>query len=195
LGHALLEREGEYLDAALYPIAPWAPQNGFTVDPALVHAVMRQESKFDVSARSARGAMGLMQIMPTTARYVSPGSVPDLKSPRVNVKVGQDYLTYLLKDKHVSGDMMKLLVAYNAGPGNLSKWLRNMEGHDDPLLFIEMIPVKETREYVERVMASYWMYRLRDGKDVPSLRAVSRGEPAEYAAFNDGAYRLAMAGQ
>lgn len=196
LGHSMLQREGEYLDAALYPLSPWEPQDGFTIDPALVHAVMRQESKFDTSARSERGAMGLMQIMPKTARYVVRGGMPDLKSPKENLKIGQDYLAYLLRDKHVNGDLLRLLVAYNAGPGNLAKWARTIEASDDPLLFIEMIPVNETREYVEKVMASYWMYRLRDGRDVPTLRAISRGEPARYAmAAEDGAVRLAMAGQ
>lgn len=191
LGHKALVTDGEFYDAALYPVSPWEPDEGFTVDPALVHAVMRQESKFDVNALSDRGATGLMQILPSTARYVSRGAAVDLKSPRVNVQVGQDYLKYLLKDKNVDGDIINLLVAYNAGPGNLAKWKSQMNSVNDPLLFIEMIPVAETREYVERVMASYWMYRLRDGKDLPSLRAMSRGEPARYAGI-EAEYDYAM---
>jgi soluble lytic murein transglycosylase len=192
LGNRLLQSDGEYHDAALYPVTPWAPEDGYTVDPALVNAVMRQESKFDVSARSERGAVGLMQIMPTTARYVSRGAVTDLQSPKKNLKVGQAYLSYLLRDKNVNGEVLSLLVAYNAGPGNLAKWKSAIGANDDPLLFIEMIPVNETREYVEHVMMNYWMYRLRDGKDVPTLKAVSEGKPARFAAF-EGAVAIASA--
>jgi soluble lytic murein transglycosylase len=201
LGNRFLKTNGQYHDAALYPVTPWEPKAGYSIDRALVHAVMRQESKFDATARSRSGAVGLMQIMPKTANYVarnkSYGKMLDLNSPQANVMIGQDYLEYLLADKNVDGDVLSLLVAYNAGPGNLAKWKAMQAGNDDPLLFIEMIPVKETREYVERVMTNYWMYRLRDGKDVPTLRAVSKGEPAKYAsgAVYDGAYALAALGR
>ena len=100
-------------------------------------------------------------------------------------------MKYLLKSKQVKGDLVSMLVAYNAGPGNLQKWRKKIDGDSDPLLFIEMLPVEETRKYVERVMANYWIYRLRDGKSVPTLTALASGRTPKYAQANTNTYKLA----
>lgn len=188
-------------DAALYPLMPWEPRRGFTVDPALIHAIVRQESRFNPQARSYSGASGLMQIMPATARHILRGVnvadadiAPLLGRPADNLTLGQSYIKELLADKNVNGDMISMLAAYNAGPGNLARWKQKFGNIDDPLLFAEMIPVAETRSYVKRVMAFYWIYSLRGGQGTKTLEALAAGKTPRYAALTEGvtdAYKLA----
>jgi soluble lytic murein transglycosylase len=170
-------------DAALYPLGDWMPKDGYRVDPALVHAIIRQESRFDPQARSHKGATGLMQLMPATARGVirqagidAPGGLAELKDPLRNLEIGQQYIADLIDQRLVGQDLFSLAIAYNAGPGNLARWKARLKHVSDPLLFIESIPVPETRAYVEKVLANYWIYRLRMGEDSPSLDAVAAGQ-------------------
>ncbi len=188
LGNMVPGEDGKYYDAALYPAAPWEPQDGFNVDPALIHAVMRQESRFNQQAKSYSGALGLMQIMPKTAQYVAQKrgykqtvNKVSLADPALNMTIGQDYIDYLLKGQYVRGDIISLLIAYNAGPGNLLKWRKRTSDAKDPLLFVETLPVQETRDYVVKVMSNYWIYRLRSGLDVPSLASIADGQSPSYA--------------
>ena len=188
LGNMVANDGGQYYDSALYPNTPWEPKDGFVVDPALVHAVMRQESRFNQHAKSYSGALGLMQLMPKTADYIAKKTgyaghvnAVTLADPATNMTVGQDYLEYLIKGRYVKGDIVSLLVAYNAGPGNLLKWRKRRGDVSDPLLFIETLPVQETRDYVAKVMSNYWMYRLRAGLDVPSLASLAGGQTPRYA--------------
>lgn len=167
------DRQGRFYDTALYPESPWQPKMGYEVDKALIHALIRQESRFNPYAVSSTGAKGLMQIMPTTASYVTNGSVGSLSHPETNMTVGQKYVKYLLNDKAVNNDLFKMAIAYNAGPGNLSRWTKELKDIDDPMLFIESIPSGETRAFVERVMVNYWIYRMRMGQDIPSLDAIA----------------------
>ena len=192
LGNSIQPVAGGFYDAALYPKGPWRAQHTYNIDDALIHAIMRQESRFDPMAESRSGAKGLMQLMPTTASYVSGNKEyrnkqyeHKLLDPETNLEIGQKYLSDLLKMRQVDGDLFSLLVAYNAGPGNLNKWKNGAAAEDDPLLFIESIPVAETRTYVERVLANYWIYRLRDGQRTPSLDAVAKGKWARYAGRGD----------
>ena len=132
---------GRIYHAALFPLPSWMPQSGFEVDRALIYGIIRQESGFDRHARSARGARGLMQLMPRTANYVDEDNELDdrheLYVPELNISLGQRYLSHLLDLDRVEGDMFRLLAAYNAGPGNLGKWTRRVDYRNDPLLFIE----------------------------------------------------------
>ena len=184
LAGALPEGQGSYYDAALYPKGPWKPQSGFTVDPALVYAIMRQESRFNPRAESHTGATGLMQLMPATAKAVAKKvSLEDenaLDNPETNLALGQKYLEDLLNTKTVDGNLLYLLIAYNAGPGNLAKWKKRWSDVSDPLLFIELLPSSETRAYVERVLSNYWIYRMREGQETPSLDAITSGKKADY---------------
>ena len=217
LGNMVPSDKGTYYDSALYPDVPWEPQKGFSLDPSLIYAVMRQESRFDHSARSNSGALGLMQVMPRTARYVAKKNRyghsvnrQALNDPKVNMMVGQDYLTYLMKGKAIQGDMISLLVAYNAGPGNLVKWRKRYEANalthksaisqsgnstlSDSLLFIETMPIEETRDYVAKVMSNYWIYRLRAGEELTSLTHLVKGQSPRYASFfgqEDKPYKVA----
>lgn len=174
------------LGATLYPFAPWRPDEGFHLDRALIHAFIRQESSFDPQAKSPDGARGLMQLMPRTAAYLDRsanyrGAERDLLyDPGRNLALGQRYLRRLMASRRVNGDLLRLAVAYNAGPGNLGKWERRMDHGDDPLLFIESLPTLETRLFVERVLTNLWLYRLRLDQPTPSLHALAAGDWPSY---------------
>jgi len=184
LGNAITTPEGSTWDAALYPVPPWTPPEGFAIDKALVFALMRQESRFDPRARSHAGASGLMQLMPATAgalqgqspaqRANAPGE--HLFEPGLNVSLGQRYLAQLAAHPEIGNNLLAMLAAYNAGPGNLSRWRKTMRAESDPLLFIETLPARETRTFVERVLANFWIYRLRLGQETPTLDALAAGQ-------------------
>ncbi|MGF1454320.1 MAG: lytic transglycosylase domain-containing protein [Alphaproteobacteria bacterium] len=165
----------------LFPTPAYEPHGGYTVDRALVFAIMRKESKFLAAAKSHAGAHGLMQLMPTTAHYVSGdrrylGSGRELLfDPARNLALGQQYTTRLMGMMEPEGNLLMALCAYNAGPGNLRRWERTVRFQDDPLLFVEAIPVPETRDYIERVMAAFWIYRASMGQGTPSLDALASG--------------------
>ena len=172
---------GQASDAASYPIPDWTPQGGWTIDKALVLAFARQESAFNPNARSHAGARGLMQLMPATAATLGGRAIKDkLHDPEVNLALGQKYLGKLLGDAPVKGNLLLLAAAYNAGPGKLGQWLATMKHNDDPLLFIEALPSRETRSFVERVMCNYWIYRSRLGQPAPSLDSVAFGAWPKY---------------
>lgn len=194
LGTVMSDKKKIY-DAALYPMMPWEPQNGYRIDRALIHALIRQESRFNAAAENENsGATGLMQLMPATARYVA-GSEKDpaLKDPKVNLEIGQKYVESLLQQPSVGQDLLSLAIAYNAGPGKLAKW-KSVRGEvKDPLLFIETIPYAETRAFVERVLSNYWIYRMRLRQETPSLDAVVQGQWARYAAMDADTVRFAAA--
>lgn len=180
--------KGRY-NSVTHPIQNWKPANGeFTVSRALLHAIMHQESRFKPRARSHRGAYGVMQIMPQTANYIIrkarlnevqiastsmvPVRVPNISArtlhqPEVNMAVGQAYLEYLAEKPYIQGDIVRLLAAYNAGPGAVQNWVER-KGELDQEAFAKSIPYKETRDYVQKVMANYWVYASMMGEE-PSL--------------------------
>lgn len=190
--------DGGGFDGAAYPVPAWLPSGGFTVDRALVYAVIRQESKFNPKAKSWAGARGLMQLMPRTASFVAQDSslhrhrLPKLYDPDLNLKLGQKYIGMLLAEPHIQGDLLLLAAAWNGGPGNLNKWRRRIEYTNDPLLFIETIPAFETRHFVERVLANLWIYRDRLGQDKPSLDALAAGQWPVYKALGHGKVEVAI---
>ncbi len=198
LANAIPHPKGGFYDAALYPIVPWQPKEGYKVDLALIHAIMRQESRFDPAAENRSGATGLMQLMPATASYVdgnqnykgSDGRF-HLKDPLVNIELGQSYVEDLLGHNNIDRDLFALAIAYNAGPGKLARWKDKLRNIEDPLLFVESIPVAQTRAYVERVLANYWIYRMRLGQPTPTLDAVASGKWARYVSMDDSTYYLA----
>ncbi|MBS57104.1 MAG: hypothetical protein CMP16_04450 [Rickettsiales bacterium] len=169
-----------------FPIPIWQPDGGFTIDPSLIYAFMHQESMFNTSAKSRRGAMGLMQILPSTAKFISSDKIVKrsnssiLKIPNINLKVGQEYIEYLLDLKIVDNNLIYLTAAYNGGPGNLKKWQENTNYLNDPLLFMESIPSRETRWFMEKVLTKYWIYNNQQGKDTISLELLSLGKDPIY---------------
>ena len=188
LGSGLKDRKSYPYDSALYPDAPWRPKGGYQLDRALIYAFIRQESKFNVSANNRRsGAVGLMQLLPSTAMNMARKinikvNRKQLQKPAMNILLGQKYLTNLMQDKTIKNNLFKLAVAYNAGPGKLSRWEKKIDYEDDALLFIESIPVAETRIFVERVLTNYWIYRLKYNQDTSSLGKVASGEWPIYVA-------------
>lgn len=183
--------KGEGYDSALYPLPPWEPDGGFSVDRALVFAFMRQESAFNARAMSTAGATGLMQLMPRTAGAVAGDKSLHHKTgrhklfaPEYNIELGQKYLQHLLEMPMIRGNLLYLTAAYNAGPGNLQKWLRASPDQNDPYLFIETIPLSETRNFVQRVLTNYWVYRTRIGQPDTSLATTMTGGWPVYRGFD-----------
>ncbi len=174
-----------------YPVPRWKPAGGFRIDRAVIYAFMRQESAFKVRAKSRSGARGLMQLMPATASYIAKrrfrGRARNkLFDPALNIALGQKYLRYLMVHQNVQGDMFLLAAAYNGGPGNLGKWQRRVaKVSTDPLMFIESIPARETREFIERVLSNLWIYRERLGQPAPTLDAIAAGKRPIYKALDN----------
>ena len=172
-------------EGAMYPIPPWQPSGGFTVDRALVYGFMRQESAFNPKARSVVGAMGLMQLMPGTARAVMSRYAPEQAGgnpwdPSTNMALGQAYLSVLLGS--VDDNLVRTAAGYNGGPGNVMKWDGTLNAGQDPLLYIASIPLHETRDFVQRVLANYWLYQVRLGQPTPSLDQIAAHEWPRYVA-------------
>lgn len=170
-----------FYDVVAYPVPKWKPKSGWKEDRALLLALARQESSFSPRAISAAGAKGLMQLMPATAVHITKDkslrkNQKALFEAEYNLELGQQYVSYLLGKPYINGNLFYLMVAYNAGPGNLYKWLKTIKDNGDPLMFIEAVPARETRIYIERVMANYWMYNLRLGKDDETLKMLLDGK-------------------
>lgn len=176
-----VKEPGESYDGVAYPIPLWIPDSGWKVDKALVLALIRQESGFKPEAKSPAGARGLMQLMPNTAYHITKdaGIKKDknrLLDAEYNLNLGQRYIDYLMAKPFIEGNLFYMAAAYNAGPGNLVKWQKTVRGGDDPLMFIEAIPSAETRIYIERVIANYWIYNMRFGLSNPTLQQVAEGK-------------------
>jgi len=166
------------LDSTLYPVPYIIPDGGYTLDRALLFGMIRQESGFNSWAKSVAGARGLMQLMMGAAGDMSRDRGLrriKLDDPRYNMYLGQKYMKTMI-EQYAEGNLFKSLTAYNAGPGNMQKWVKRTNFQDDPLLFIESIPARETRIYIERVLSNMWIYRMRMGQDTPTLNFVAEGK-------------------
>lgn len=195
LAGLLAESDGRNHAHALYPVPRWTPLGGFTVDRALLFAMMRQESQFLTQAQSYAGAMGVMQLMPATANAMAKrtgvplarrGTPPvrdALADPELNLALAQEYLSTLIADEHIRGNLVLLAAAYNRGPAALH-WQSSAQLRQDPLLFIESIPTQQTRVYTQRVLANYWIYRQRLGQASPDLDALAAGQWPTYTALD-----------
>ncbi|MFH1259761.1 MAG: lytic transglycosylase domain-containing protein [Elusimicrobiota bacterium] len=131
----------------------------YKIDPLFVAAIIRAESNFSLKAESSAGAVGLMQILPTTAEELAGElNLPnyrrdDLYLPDINIRLGYHYLAKLKKE--FNNDNVAVLAAYNAGNGKVHQWLKEKNR-----LTIEEIPFKETRLFVAKVLKDY--RRLRN---------------------------------
>jgi len=187
LAAASQSADGRPRDYARFPLPRLLPQGGFRVDPALLYGIALQESRFNVGAVSPAGARGLMQIMPATARFMTnDASISGrLNDPATSLELAQRYVHHLARLEVVEGNLIRLLAAYNAGPGNLARWLP-VQGHrDDPFLFIEAIPIDETRAYVQKVLANTWIYASRLGLPAPSLDQLAAGSFPKFSQPED----------
>ena len=141
-------------------------------------AITRQESAFDIKAKSRAGARGLMQLMPRTARITAKKNNYKYKRiyltsrPAYNVKIGSFYFKEMLNK--FNGSYVLALAAYNAGPSRVNRWLKTYgdprKNEIDPVTWMELIPISETRNYVQRVIEGIYMYRMlvKNEKDLNS---------------------------
>ena len=149
----------------------------YGIPPALVQALIKQESSFRLDVRSPAGAMGLMQLMPVTAREVAsdmriklPNITRDLARPNVNIRIGTQYLHRRLKA--FSGNVPLALAAYNAGIGNIRSWRNARKDLDDieknstsapaQELWFDELPWPETTGYIKSILRNFLVYRLLD---------------------------------
>ncbi len=182
-----LEQFGLMMDTSLYyPTPIWQPRGGFSVDKELIYAFMHQESMFNASAKSNQGAMGLMQVLPSTAKFITSSKDVKrnnsniLKVPEINLEVGQEYIEYLLDLEIVSNNLIYLAAAYNGGPGNLKKWKEETNFLEDPLFFMESIPSRETRWFIEKILTKYWIYQNKNNQEMTSLKMLANGKDPLY---------------
>ena len=203
IGNMLVASGSSLFDSTAYPAPALPIKNGEITDRSLVLALIRQESAFNPKAKSHRGARGLLQLMPRTASFVGSdrrlrGSKENrdvLFDPETNLSLGQKYIGILMKDSRVNGDLFRMLAAWNGGPGNLKKWMKKVEYNNDPLLFIESIPSKETRIFVERVLTNYWIYQARFDNLTPSLDLLAQGKWPSYQSEGGVNFEVAEEGQ
>ncbi len=160
---------------ALFPfpfyetIIDWSQKR--QLNPLLVTSLIRQESRFEPEIASPVGAKGLMQVMPATGEWVANKiSLKDysLSNPNDNVNLGTWYLNYT-HDTY-SNNSLLAIASYNAGPGNVSKWVRRYQV-SDPDVFVEKIPFRETKGYVESVFGNYWNYLRIYNPEISQLLA------------------------
>lgn len=147
------------------------------LDLTFLYAIARQESAFITDARSSAGAMGLMQLMPGTARDAAREmnlpltGTPDLFDPNVNLTLGSHYLAKMLRS--FDGNRILAAAAYNAGPARVRRWLDDESMKGLPLdIWIETLPFGETRGYVQNVLSYSVIYGYRLGRETPLLNPV-----------------------
>jgi len=138
-----------------------AASEEYGVEPMLVAAVIREESRFDPEVESSHGAYGLMQLQPETARFISErsGIASDYRGPKTNIRMGVWYLNYL--QNWYDGDERLVLAAYNSGEGTVDGWVSE-DGFD----VASDIPFEETRQYVEDVLEAEKNYEELYGRDL-----------------------------
>ncbi len=161
------------------------PDGGFTLNKALVYALVRKESGFNPFAVSNAGAVGMMQLLPASAARAAGDDnlltniLPLFDGP-TNLRIGQDYFTWLMERGLGGGpggfDVLRAVAAYNAGAGTVLNTIKKFGGDSDSLLLIESLPALQTRDYVEKVVAGYWAYRRKFGESTATLDAAARGE-------------------
>ena len=185
---APLTRVNPFFEHLAYPRGFWEfieeTAGREKIEPYLVAAVIREESRFDPKAYSRAGAMGLMQLMPKTAQrmksstQVSLSREGDLFLPEKNITLGAHYLGKLVRQ--FRGNLVFAIAAYNGGENAVERWIRRTG--DIPLdEFIEEIPYRETRNYVKKVLKSYMEYNRLWGLTPPNLSVIVRpGEPRKF---------------
>ena len=177
-----LRQQASYWEALypfpfLEPIETWSQER--QLNPLLVTALIRQESRFMPGIRSSVGATGLMQVMPDTGAWIAKQiklKEYQLNDPDDNIKLGTWYLDYTHQE--YSGNSMLAIASYNAGPGAVGDWLAK-SGQQDPDVFVEKIPYAETKGYVKSVFENYWNYlRLYNPEISQKLTQISQEHPA-----------------
>jgi soluble lytic murein transglycosylase len=162
----ILYYQSNWLGRMMYPIKYReeieANAAKYGIDPLLVAAIIRVESNYKPKLVSSKGAVGLMQLMPETAQWIlnmegfSALTMDSLNDPKSNIMMGSKYINLL--NHQFNSNLAEVLAAYNAGPGNVSKW-RETNIWDGTLENINQIRFWETRKYVDRVVYYYKKYQ------------------------------------
>lgn len=133
--------------------------NNYGVEPELIASVINVESSYNKYSLSSKGAMGLMQILPSTAEWVCNRLGKDdeinLYEPSVNIQIGTYYISYLI---NYFGDEELAICAYNAGMGNVKRWLSTVEYSSDGVK-LDAVPFKETENYLKQVQKNKTIYK------------------------------------
>jgi soluble lytic murein transglycosylase len=171
VGLSLYKGITDYFDDFFYRIAYenyiYEYSDKYGIDPYLVMAVIKVESNFKTDAISPKGAIGLMQIMPETGKWLAKINKFDnysdeaLMEAETNIMYGCSYLNWL--NKQFDGDRTKVLAGYNGGIGNVKEWLNDQQYSRDGIS-LDNIPFPETKNYVKKVEHYYDIYKKRYGK-------------------------------
>ena len=188
----IADRYGQNLGRYAYPtsLLPRYKKVVRGVEKSLVYGLIRQESEFDITARSRVGAQGLMQIMPATAKAIARDHKQKYnkarltREPAYNLTLGTAHIHDLLAE--FDGSYIMMIAAYNAGASRPRKWMERYgdprKGEIDPIDWVETIPFTETRNYVQKVLQNVQVYRsifYRQGNCGPYGRsAPGFGDPS-----------------
>ncbi|MBN1592916.1 MAG: transglycosylase SLT domain-containing protein [Candidatus Coatesbacteria bacterium] len=174
----------EWFVRALYPrgfsehVEEYSKTN--KVEPAIIYAIIREESRFQTESISAAAARGVMQLIVPTAKQVAEslglGDMPidELYEPKTNIALGVKYISQLLE--RFDGRLIFALASYNGGPSNVERWIRNCEDEVGDDEFINAITFSETRRYAQKVLASYRIYKWL----YPEERAISMAQQGDH---------------
>ena len=185
----ILEIDEDVIYTTQYPLPDWEPMGGWSIDRALLLAIIKQESGFRAGVKSGAGAKGVMQLMPGTAKLVARAnrvkmSDIDMSNPEHNMFLGQQHIVDLLTHPNVNNNIIKMLAAYNAGMGSVVKFEKSFST-EDPLLYIESFPAYETRGYIKRVMANLWLYRARLNQPLTTLKVLADAQWPLYSSEDE----------
>ena len=192
LAAILRNDHNKILLGGLYPVPSWNVHTSDLKDKALLYAIARQESGFNPRARSSSKAMGILQIIPSTAAFIMKNREYRLRrsknhllyNPPHNISIGSKYIRFLFSLPIVNNDLMWMLASYNAGPGNFKKWIKNRQNkYNDNLLMLESLPARETRNYIKLVLTNLWVYKSRFNQDNTILQSMASGKTIDSNIF------------
>lgn len=170
----------------LYPVPNWDVKSLEIKDKPLLLSISRQESGFNPRAKSYANALGLMQVLPSTAAFIMKNKKYKNKKNLLydedtNLFIASKYIKFLFSLNNVDKNLIKMLASYNAGPGNFSKWSKNLHPKEnDPVFMLETLPARQTRNYIKLVLTNLWVYRIRMNENPDFLFELANGKNPKY---------------
>ena len=190
LSAILRNDHNKILLGGLYPVPDWNLTSLPIKDKSLLFSISRQESGFNPRAKSYANALGLMQVLPSTASFIMKDRAYRKKEmlydEEKNLYVASKYIQFLLNLDIIKNDVSKMLASYNAGPGNFSKWSKSFYKTEiDPIFMIETLPARQTRNYIKLVLTNLWIYKIRLNEKPDLLFKLASGSIPKYEFKND----------
>ncbi len=190
LSAILRNDHNKILLGGLYPVPDWNLTSLPIKDKSLLISISRQESGSNPRATSYANALGLMQVLPSTASFIMKDRAYRKKEmlydEEKNLYVASKYIRFLLNLDIIKNDVSKMLASYNAGPGNFSKWSKNFHKTEiDPIFMIETLPARQTRNYIKLVLTNLWIYKIRLNEKPYLLFKLASGSIPKYEFKND----------